>query len=159
MRIISLMKFLPVVVAILLTGCASGLTSSAYSRDQARRAMEVQIGSVEHIREVKIEGTATGRGLSVGASAGGMVGAIAGLGAGNGRGSLVGSIIGSVAGGLIGAAAEESVTARDGIEITVRLDNGKLLAVTQEKDQAEVFNVGDRVRVLSDGSVTRVVRD
>ncbi|MHB1437898.1 MAG: outer membrane lipoprotein, partial [Thiobacillus sp.] len=57
-------------------------------------------------------------------------------------------------GGLGGAATEESVTRQKGVEITVKLDSGRLLAITQAAD--EQFRVGDRVRVLSGGGVTRV---
>ena len=46
------------------------------------------------------------------------------------------------------------MTKKQGLEITVRYDNGTLGAITQEADES--FNVGDRVRVLSGGGVTRV---
>ena len=54
------------------------------------------------------------------------------------------------------AAAEEAVTRKDGVEITVKLDSGRVLAITQAAD--EEFRVGDRVRVLTGGGVTRVTR-
>lgn len=43
---------------------------------------------------------------------------------------------------------------QNGIEITVRLDSGRLIAITQAADES--FRVGDRVRVLSGGGTTRV---
>jgi outer membrane lipoprotein SlyB len=46
------------------------------------------------------------------------------------------------------------VTRQEGVEITVKLDSGRLLAITQAAD--EEFRVGDRVRVLSGGGTTRV---
>jgi len=46
------------------------------------------------------------------------------------------------------------VTRQKGVEITVKLDSGRLIAITQAAD--EVFRVGDRVRVLSGGGTTRV---
>jgi outer membrane lipoprotein SlyB len=49
---------------------------------------------------------------------------------------------------------EEGVMSKEGLEITVKLDNGRMIAVTQEAD--EQFRVGERVRVLSGGGVTRV---
>ena len=57
-------------------------------------------------------------------------------------------------GGLAGAAVEEGVTKKNAQEITVRLDNGQLIAVVQEA--GELFTPGDPVRVLSDGGTTRV---
>jgi outer membrane lipoprotein SlyB len=46
------------------------------------------------------------------------------------------------------------VTKKQGLEITVKLDNGELRAITQEAD--ETFRPGERVRLLSGGGVTRV---
>jgi outer membrane lipoprotein SlyB len=49
---------------------------------------------------------------------------------------------------------EEGVMSKDGLEVTVKLDNGRMIAVTQEAD--EQFRVGERVRILSGGGATRV---
>ena len=72
------------------------------------------------------------------------------------RGAAVGSILGSVVGGIAGNAAEQTATRQAGYEITVRLDGGRVIAVTQATD--ERFSPGDRVRVLSDGVTARVTR-
>lgn len=45
-----------------LSGCASGLSGSDYSRGQARQEQSVRTGVVESVREVKIEGTRSGIG-------------------------------------------------------------------------------------------------
>lgn len=137
-------------VGIILGGCAESLSGGAYSRSQAREAMEVRMGVVESVRQVQIEGTRSG----VGTAAGAVVGGIAGSNVGSGKGSSVGTVLGAVAGGLAGSAIEQGTTKKLGLEITVKLDSGKLLAVTQEADEA--FRVGDRVRVLSGGGATRV---
>lgn len=133
-----------------LGGCASSMSGSAYTRDQARQAQEVEMGVVESVRQVQIEGTKT----PIGAAAGAAVGGIAGSNIGGGKGQAVGAILGAVGGGLAGAAVEEGVTRKPGLEITVRLDSGRLIAVTQEAD--ENFAPGERVRVLTGGGVTRV---
>ncbi|HJX57818.1 MAG TPA: hypothetical protein VJ325_03790 [Thiobacillus sp.] len=137
---------------LLLTGCPAGLGGSDYSRSQARTVQEVQTGIVESVREVTIEGTKT----PIGAGAGAVVGGVAGSTVGGGRGSVVGATIGAVLGGVGGAAAEEAVTRQKGVEITVKLDSGRMIAITQATDQE--FRVGDRVRVLSGGGVTRVTQ-
>ncbi len=135
---------------LLLAGCPAGLGGKDYSRSQARSVQEVQMGVVESVREVNLEGTKT----PIGAGAGAVVGGVAGSTVGGGRGSVVGATVGAVLGGLGGAAAEEAVTRQKGVEITVKLDSGRLLAVTQAADEA--FRVGDRVRVVSGGGATRV---
>ena len=108
------------------------------------------LGVVESVRQVTIEGSRS----PVGTIAGGAVGGIAGANVGGGRGSTVGSILGAVAGGVAGNVIEERVTRKDGLEITVRLENGELRAITQEADES--FKPGERVRLLSGGGVTRV---
>lgn len=134
----------------ILGGCAAGTGGKDYSREQARAAQEVQMGVVESVREVNIEGTKT----PIGAGAGAVVGGVAGSTVGGGRGSVIGAAVGAVLGGLGGAAAEEAVTRNKGVEITVKLDSGRLIAITQTAD--ETFQVGDRVRVLTGGGATRV---
>ena len=148
------MKSLVVAVATaaLLAGCAGSQSGSAYSRSQTRGEMSVRLGVVESVRTVTIEGTQSG----VGVIAGGAVGGVAGSNIGHGKGSTVGSILGAVAGGLAGQAIEEQVGKKAGLEITVKLESGQLIAITQEAD--EQFSVGERVRVLSGGGVTRVSR-
>lgn len=135
---------------VVLAGCAPSMSGSAYSRTQARQAQDVEMGVVESVREVQIEGTKT----PIGAAAGAVVGGVAGSTVGGGRGSTVAAVLGAVGGGLAGAAVEEGVTRRKGLEITVRLDSGRMMAVTQEADEA--FAPGERVRILSGGGVTRV---
>jgi outer membrane lipoprotein SlyB len=138
------------VVSTLLFGCASGTGGKDYSREQTRTVQDVQMGIVEAVREVNIEGTKT----PIGAGAGAVVGGVAGSTVGGGKGSVVGAAVGAVLGGLGGAAAEEAITRNKGVEITVKLDSGRLIAIVQSAD--ETFQVGDRVRVLSGGGTTRV---
>jgi outer membrane lipoprotein SlyB len=139
-------------LSLLLAGCASQLTGDSYSRGEARTETTIRKGVVESIRPVKLEGTKSG----IGAIAGGAVGGIAGSGIGGGRGSGIASVLGAVAGGLVGAVAEEGVTRNDGIEITVQLDDGSLVAVVQEADVS--FAPGDKVRVLRTSGTSRVAR-
>jgi outer membrane lipoprotein SlyB len=104
------------------------------------------------VREVNLEGTRTGIGPATGAVAGG----VAGSAIGHGRGSALAAIAGAVAGGLAGQVAEQGFTRRRGVEVTVKLDSGQMLAIMQEAD--ETFRPGDRVRILSDGATSRVTR-
>jgi outer membrane lipoprotein SlyB len=136
--------------SLVLAGCPAGLGGKDYSRSQARSVQEVQLGVVESVREVVIEGTKT----PIGGGAGAIVGGVAGSSVGGGRGAVIGTTVGAVLGGLGGAAAEEAVTRQKGVEITVKLDSGRMLAITQAAD--EEFRIGDRVRVLSGSGVTRV---
>jgi len=136
-----------------MAGCAGRSSSgSVYTPGQAQREQTVRMGVVESVRQVTIEPQQTG----VGAATGGIVGGIAGANVGGGRGSIVGTVLGAVAGGLAGQAAEGAFARKPGQEITVKLDNGELRAITQEAD--EVFRPGERVRLLSGTGPTRVTR-
>ena len=136
--------------ALALAGCAGTQSGSSYSQSQALGEMNVRMGIVESVRQVTIESDRT----PVGALAGGAIGGIAGSNVGGGRGSTVGSILGAVAGGVAGNAIEGQVGKKAGLEITIKLDSGQLIAVTQEADEA--FRPGERVRVLSGRGATRV---
>ena len=144
---------LALVATLGMAGCASNLSGDTYSRGEARRAMVVKFATVQSVRLVKLEGTKS----PVGTVAGGAIGGIAGSGVGGGRGSAVAGVIGAVAGGLAGSAIEEGVTRSQGVEVTVRLDGGRYLAVVQQ-DAGENFRPGERVRLVQDGGTMRVTR-
>ncbi|MDM7322234.1 MAG: hypothetical protein P3W87_002905 [Gammaproteobacteria bacterium] len=135
--------FMAAVVVVVLSGCASSLSGGVYSRDQARVAQDVEYGRVEAVRVVAIEGTKS----NIGTGAGAIAGSVAGAGIGSGSTTrTVGALAGAIIGGMAGAAAEEGITRQDGLEITVRLDSGRTIAVVQAADVQ--FRPGDRVRVL-----------
>jgi outer membrane lipoprotein SlyB len=138
-------------VALLgLTACAGSQSGSAYTRSQTRGEMLVRMGVVESVRTVTIEGTQSG----VGVVAGGVLGGLAGSNVGRGSGATAGAVVGAVLGGLAGQSIEEKTSKKDGLEITIKLDTGQMIAVTQEAD--EPFRPGEQVRVLSGNGVTRV---
>lgn len=138
------------IIGILLSACASSNSGHVYSRDETRQQQAIKTGVVESVRTVKIEGTKT----PIGTVAGGAIGGIAGANTGRGFGSQLLAIAGAVAGGIVGSAAEEQLTRKDGLEITVKLDNGGLIAIVQEADEA--FKAGDTVRIVESGNVSRV---
>lgn len=136
------------------TGCMSTLTGESYSRDEARRVQTVEYGMVEYVRPVVIEGTKSGVGPATGAAVGG----IAGSTVGHGRGSAAATVVGAVAGGVAGGLAEEAATRKQGVEITVRMDSGRIISVVQEVAGSTSFQAGDRVRVLTLGGTTRIAQ-
>ena len=139
-------------MSLLLSGCASNLQGDTYSRDEARRVQTVRMGTIESLRPVKIEGTKT----PIGGGAGAVVGGVAGSAVGGGRGSVVAAVIGAVAGGLLGAATEEGITRTQGVEITVREDDGSMRAYVQAVQENEIFRVGERVRIMTVDGTSRV---
>jgi outer membrane lipoprotein SlyB len=142
--------------SVALTGCAYNSSSSdVYTASQAQREETVRLATVESVRGVKISSN-NGQPTGLGTIGGGALGGVAAASAiGGGNGSIIAGIIGGLAGAVAGNAVENSVAMKNGLEITVRLDNGDLRAITQTAN-GEVFQAGERVRLLSSGGVTRV---
>jgi outer membrane lipoprotein SlyB len=132
----------------LLASCASSRSAQVYSRDQAMQEMRVNYGTVQSVRAVQLEGTKSG----IGAVGGGVTGGVLGSMVGGGRGQVLGAVVGALGGAAVGAMAEEGVTRKNALEITVELDSGEIVSVVQEADLE--FYAGERVRVLraNDGS-------
>jgi outer membrane lipoprotein SlyB len=139
------------IFSLMLLACATSRSGDVYSRDDARKIQMVRMGVVESVRTVKIEGTQSNIGTATGAVIGGIAGSSVGSG---GRDSAVAAVLGAVVGGIAGSAAEEFATRKDGIEITIKLDNGTLVSVVQEA--TEQFSPGQRVRLIESGGTTRV---
>ena len=141
---------LAVLAAAALAGCATSKSGDVYSRDEALREQTVRLARVESVRPVTIQGTRSG----IGAASGAVVGGVAGSGVGHGKGSTIAGVLGAVGGGVAGQAIEEGTTRKNGVEITVRLQNGELRAIVQE--ETDKFVAGQKVRLLTSGGVTRV---
>lgn len=144
-------KWMILLVAAALSACSvSHYSSGVYTPRQTMNEQSVRMGYVESIREIVIEKGQSGVGTLTGAALGGL----AGSNVGQGKGSVAAGILGAVAGGMIGQSIEKDMNHVRGLEITIKLDSGELRAITQDAD--EMFRIGDRVRLLSNGHTTRV---
>jgi len=101
-------------------------------------------GTVESINTVNTTGTASG----TGAVLGGIVGGVVGNQVGSGDGKKAATVAGVVGGAIAGNAIEKHTTKQD-YQVTVRMDDGRRLTVTQGTVSASM-HVGSRVRL--DGS-------
>ena len=141
-----------------LAGCATvpgtGVMQSSamnYNTAQAGQMQVVQTGTVMAVVPVKIAAATTGAGTLGGAVAGGALGSMVG----HGYGSLAAGLIGAVAGGAAGSAIEGSASAQNGLQVTIRLDNGQTVAITQAADIQ--LRAGERVQIVGGyGSQARV---
>lgn len=131
----------------MLSGCAAPSTAGhTYTAGEARRPLQVEGGVVEAIREVRLE---RDQPTGVGTGAGAVVGGVAGSNVGGGSGRIIGGVLGAVAGGVLGSHAEQGLSDRRALEITVRADSGRTFAVVQEAG-GEQFVPGQRIRILTD---------
>lgn len=142
------------VLAIMaLVGCqTTSQGGGTVTRAQAQRPLNVFNGTVLRVSEVQIQGRETGLGAIAGAVAGGVAGSTLG----GGRGSTLAATGGALAGAAAGSAIEQRRATRPGLEIEVELDDGRIMAIVQEKD--DEFIVGDRIRVLAGSDGTFRVR-
>lgn len=135
-----------IISTVVMTGCASNMSSRDYSAVTSMQKMKVELGVVESVRNVKINGKPS----PIGGMAGGALGAIAGSNAGGGIGQLAVMVVAGAVGAAIGAVVDKKAHDADGIEVTVKMiSDGSLQAVTQAKDPAEVFAPGDSVRMIT----------
>jgi outer membrane lipoprotein SlyB len=135
---------------LLLGGCAYPRGSYDYRGYQVMGEQSVRFGIVDSVRPVSIHPGETG----VGTAGGAVLGGIAGSHVGGGSGQVAGAVGGAILGGILGSNIERSANERQGVEVTVLLDNGRYISVVQEAD--EMFRPGDRVRILSGRGTTRV---
>jgi len=137
----------------LMAGCANqSASSSVYTYGQAQQEQVVRYGTVVSVRPVVIQND---RSSGVGMIAGGALGGVAGNAIGGGTGRTITTVGGAILGGLLGNTIENQVGKTQGLEITVRLDNGETRVVAQAADVS--FSSGQRVRLISGGGPTRVV--
>lgn len=136
-------------IALILSACVvPSQRGDVYDRTQARKLQQVQEGVILNIRPVKLE---SGHSNGVGSLAGGVLGGVAGGAIGHGYGQVAGAAVGAVAGALLGNAIEHGTANAEGMEIIVKLRNGKTVAVTQEGSATE-FSAGQPVIILNDHS-------
>jgi len=134
-----------------LSGCAQP-SSRLYTQNQTQRAQTVDPGTVVSVQQVNMQGDQS-QWLTVGGAA---LGGIAGSKLGNGsRGSAAGAIAGALAGGYGTQALQQSMGSQTALEITVKLDSGRMISIVQAADVS--FVKGERVRVLSGAGADRVV--
>lgn len=138
---------------LLFVSCAQqSLTGDVYSRQEVGRAQSVAHGRVTAVRYVQIQGD-TQAGTVLGGIAGGLLGKEIGSGrTANTIGALAGAGLGAAAGSHI----QQAQGTKQGVEITVKLDNGRTISAVQEVNPRESFRRGERVRVLSNGYKTRI---
>ena len=139
-------------VCLSLTGCMSGLEGSSYSRSEARQIQQVEFGAILSTKPVIIEGQRTDWGELSGV----IIGGIAGSSVGEGKGQQIATTLGAIGGAVAASVVEEKATRVQGLELTVKMDSGKILSIVQEVDEINQFQKGQRVRVLMQGSLARV---
>jgi outer membrane lipoprotein SlyB len=140
-----------ILLALILSGCAHQ-SQNRYSSAQVGQPSLVEYGTVVAARGVDIKHENTGVGAAVGAGGGALAGSAIG------HGSLGGLLGGALIGGVAGAATEQVAGNRQGIEYTIKVENGATISIVQNiaKDDRPIV-VGQRVMVQSGPGYQRVL--
>ncbi len=134
-----------------LVGCAFPSSRNTIKASQAGVLQTVDTGMVIGVRDVTIEGQKS----QLGMYGGGLIGGAAGSGVGNGVGKSLATATSAVGGAIVGQAVEEAATRKRAQEITIRMDDGRTVVVTQEV-QGGLYQDGDRVRVIHANGEARI---
>ena len=126
-----------------VAGCAQNPYGDAYNVGEARTMQTVLTGTITKLDAV----TMSSDGEST-------IGTLAGAAIGGILGSKIG---GALAGGALGNSAGGAVGKRQGVNIVIKLDSGRTVAVVQQVDPNMIFRVGQRVDMYQQGNTTRVV--
>ena len=135
------------------TGCQSTTpATSLILAGQIGEASALSHGTVLKVRDLVVEGNSTALGRK-----GALVGAAAGSGFGGGdfTSTAIAITAGLIVGELLGTRVEKQLTRQRAQELTIRLENGDTLVVTQVTPPG--FDPGDDVGVLLRSDGKRVV--
>lgn len=102
----------------------------------------MQCGTVEDVRVINVDKSASPLGMVIGAVAGGLLGNTVGKGSGRTAATVVGAVAGGAVGNEVGKRNSGPDTA---FQVVVRLDDGRYATVTQADDPQ--IRQGDYVEI------------
>jgi len=131
---------------LLSTGCAP----RGIAQSQVNQSMTVKPGIITAIKQVEINNN--GAGNAMGAVLGTAAGAVLGNKVGGGTGKILATAAGAVAGGVAGGMAGDSMDARYGVEVVVKLDGGGTVGTVLPSNGAlSQLGAGQAVNVMYSG--------
>ena len=123
-------------------------TPDVVSRSDAQKQQYVVLGTIKDITAVTIEGD-----REAGAAAGALIGGVAGK---NVTESDIASLVGGLVGSAIGSEVGSNLTKKDGIELLIETDAGRLISIIQEISSYN-YSKNQRVRIIKRNGKSRVV--
>ena len=127
---------------LLLSGCAAinEFSGSRYEAASVGEVSKTDRGYVISLRKVEIKPENSAVGTALGAVGGGLLGSMFGGGDGKYLTAAAGAVAGGFAGNAIGSKSQQ------GVEYTVKLDNGSVVTITQGIEPH--IAVGQRVNII-----------
>ena len=122
------------------------------SKSDAQKQQYVVLGSILQITEVTIEGD-----RETGAAAGALIGAAAGESVTDSEPeSDIAAIVGGLVGSKVGAEVGSNLTKKDGVELLIKTDSGKLISIIQEISKYN-FEINQKVQIIKRNGKSRVL--
>jgi len=136
-----------------ILGCVNNSSGpDVVKRSDAQKQQYVVLGTIIDITEVTIEGD-----REVGAAAGAIIGGVAGKNVTESEPeSDIASLLGGLVGSAIGSEVGSNLTRKDGIELLIETDSGRLISIIQEIS-AFTYSKNQRVRIIKRNGKSRVV--
>jgi outer membrane lipoprotein SlyB len=131
---------------LMTTGCAP----RGYAQSDIHQSMQVEAGVITSIKQVEINNDGVGNGIGV--VLGSVAGGVLGNKVGGGTGKAIATAVGVVAGGTLGGMAGNQIDARYGVEVVVKLNNGKTVGTVLPSNGAlSALGSGQPVNVFFSG--------
>ena len=127
-------------IALLLAGCGSEFSGNIYEAASVGEVSRTDMGTVISLRKVMLRPDGSVAGTALGAVGGGVLGSLFGGSHAKYATAAAGAVAGGVAGNAIATRTEE------GIEYTVKLDNGSVITIAQ--GTAPTISVGQKVNII-----------
>tara|TARA_X000000368_G_scaffold402562_1_gene376593 strand:+ start:1859 stop:2323 length:465 start_codon:yes stop_codon:yes gene_type:complete len=122
------------------------------SKSDLQKQQYVVLGSIIEITKVTIEGD-----REVGAAAGALIGGATGQSVTDSEPeSDIATIIGGLVGSVVGAEVGSKLTKKDGVELLIKTDTGRLVSIIQEVSKYN-FKVNQKVQIIKRNGKSRVL--
>ena len=140
------------VILILIIGSACSMADykpESISKYQAGEIETVILGTIIQLEPVVIEGN-----RDLGAAAGAAVGAD--LGSDNDKAPVAAGVIGALIGSAVGGEVGSRVNEKRAVELTIQLENEKIISIVQEVSEKYSFFEGQKVKIVKSNYRSRV---
>ena len=139
----------------ILTACTSpNPYGNSYSSSETRTIQQVYYGTLVKIEPTTID--ASTQTNAIASIAGAAVGAILGSKVGGGKGKDIATIGGGLLGSYAASKGTQTLGKTNGVNLTIKLDSGKVISIVQAVNPQQIFRVGEAVQVNVEGNTARV---
>ena len=140
-------------LSFFLISCSNmSLTPEVVRKSDAQKQQYVVIGTIIDLNDVVIEGE-----RETGAAAGALIGGSVGKEVTDSEPeSDIATVVGGLLGSAIGAEIGSNLTKKEGIEILVETNGGRMVSIIQEVGKYN-FKVNQKVRIIKRNGKSRVI--